>query len=302
MSYTNLPTDLLRSFLTVIEEGGFTRAGELLGRTQPAISLQMRRLEELVGKKLIDQAGRQIRLTEAGEMLALYARQILRLNDEFIATFDGGAVGGPLRIGLPLDYGASFLQRVATDFATEHPDVEMSIQYELSCDIREKVGRDEIDVAIALTDRPTGRYMASSWVEQPVWASSARSRVHTQVPVPLVSHPEGCEYRKRMIQALNSVGRAWRFAFVSPAIESLQEAVLTGFGVSALTGPTLTDGMRLLDAQEGFPPMSELRVGLFYKHNHLSDAALGLTHALIEALDARNGKADDAAQPSRAAR
>ena len=89
MQSTNLPTDLLRTFVTVLDLGGYTRAAELLGRTQPAISLQMRRLEGIVGTKLVTLQGRDLRLTEDGEILSMYARQILRLNDDAVAKFQG---------------------------------------------------------------------------------------------------------------------------------------------------------------------------------------------------------------------
>ncbi|MBZ0217255.1 MAG: LysR family transcriptional regulator, partial [Fimbriimonadaceae bacterium] len=109
MSTVNLPTDLLRTFVAVCDVGGYTKAGELVGRTQPAISLQMRRLEELFGAKLIFQQGRQLKLTEAGELLLLYSRQILKLNDEAVAEFREPNKG-EICIGIPTDYSAGYLQ------------------------------------------------------------------------------------------------------------------------------------------------------------------------------------------------
>lgn len=104
MRAINLPTDLLRAFITVIDLGGYTRAGEALGRTQPAISLQMKRLEELLDAILITHEGRELKLTEQGEALAVYARQLLRLNDEAVAKLKGRSAQGLLRVGLPTDF------------------------------------------------------------------------------------------------------------------------------------------------------------------------------------------------------
>ena len=101
MVAVNLPTDILRTFLAVIDLGSFTKAGQLLGRTQPAISLQVRKLEEMVGMPLMDTSGRNIVLTAAGENLARYARQLLAMNDEIVARPQKRESTGILRVGLP---------------------------------------------------------------------------------------------------------------------------------------------------------------------------------------------------------
>ena len=128
----NLPTDLLRAFVSVIDLGGYTRAADALGRTQPAISLQMKRLEELLGAKLITIEGRELKLTEEGEALAVYARQLLRLNDEAVAQFKGRSAQGQLRIGLPTDFSVAFLQEAISDFARSSAAREMAIHCDLS--------------------------------------------------------------------------------------------------------------------------------------------------------------------------
>ncbi|MGI9501569.1 MAG: LysR family transcriptional regulator, partial [Geminicoccaceae bacterium] len=123
MKLIDLPTSLLRTLITIVDLGGYTRAAEALGRTQPAVSLQMQRLESLLGTKLIESAGRDLRLTEAGETLLRYARQMLQLNDEAVAGFIRPSATGVLRIGLPTDYAVAFLQEALAGFAREHPDV-----------------------------------------------------------------------------------------------------------------------------------------------------------------------------------
>ena len=109
MSVKNLPTELLRSFITVSDLGGYTKAGEVLNRTQPAVSLQMRRLEDLLGTKLFVQQGKQLMLSEAGKQLSVYARQILHINDEAVSRFKPQNVSGRLRVGLPTDFAVSYL-------------------------------------------------------------------------------------------------------------------------------------------------------------------------------------------------
>ena len=284
-SLTNLQTDLLRSFVSVVDLGGYTRAGEALGRTQPAISLQMRRLEELVGAPLFVPKSRAIELTEEGQALLRYAREILRLNDEATAYFRGSEVAGTLRVGLPSDYAVLFLQGALTQYMRRHRAVRLEIHCDWSPTILQKLDADEIDIAIAMMTRGRSRYLARSWVERPIWAAAKTLPVHKLDPLPLAVHPDGCAYRERIIEALEGMRRGWRIAYSGPGITGLQNAVENCIGVSALTGPTMLEGMRELEPDEGFPPLKEIRVGLFYKHPRLSEAGLQLVSHLIGKLD-----------------
>ena len=285
MRNANLPTDILRAFISVIDLGGFTRAAEALGRTQPAISLQMRRLEDLVGAKLIVIEGRELKLTEAGEALAMYARQILRLNDEAVAHFAGRTSKGTLRIGLPTDFAVAYLQEVISDFAAAVPAVEIEVHCELSRHVLARLHSDELDIAIGILNSDGNPYLVRSWEERPIWVAARNGEAHLRTPVPLASHPEGCEYRSRMIAALRAVERDWRIVYTNPGISGLQRAVSTGLGVSVLTRKTLLPDMQVLDAADGFPGLQSIRIGLFYKHPRLSDAGHELVRSLITHMD-----------------
>ena len=149
MAPLNLSIDLLRTFITVIELGGFSRAGEALGRTQPAISLQMRRLEAQLGTKLITTSGRAIAVTEDGKALAMHARRMLLLNDEVVARFSRQRLNGLLRVGLPTDYAVAFLQGVLTEYGRVHPEVRLEIHCDLSHRLLEDLRRDKLDIVIA---------------------------------------------------------------------------------------------------------------------------------------------------------
>lgn len=285
MKYINLPTETLRAFVSVIDLGGFTRAGEALGRTQPAISLQMRRLEEIVGAKLITHNGRDLKLTEEGEALAVHARQILRLNDEAVAHFTGRTAIGMLRIGLPTDFAVAYLQEVISDFAQARPQVEIEVHCDLSRQVLDRLHADELDVAVGILSAEHNPYLVRSWEERPIWTGPRDHDVHRRSPVPLATHPEGCEYRRRMIAALRSIGRDWRIVYTNPGISGLQRAVSTGLGVSALTRKTMLADMRVLEPEDGFPALESVRIGLFYKHPRLSDAGLQLVNSLISHMD-----------------
>lgn len=285
MRAINLPTDLLRAFVSIIDLGGYTRAAEALGRTQPAISLQMRRLAELLDATLITHEGRDLKLTEEGEALAVYARQLLRLNDEAVAKLKGRLAQGQLRVGLPTDFSVAFLQEAISGFAQSNTEVTLTVHCDLSRKVLDWLHGDELDIAVALLDRDKNPYLVRSWEERPIWAAARDSAVHKAHPVPLVSHPEGCEYRRRMTAALRAAGRDWRIAYTNPEIGGLQRAVSSGLGVTVLTRKTLLPDMRVLAARDGFPALEPIRIGLFYKHQRLSGAGLMLVDSLISHMD-----------------
>jgi len=288
----NYQTDLLRTFVSIIDLGAYTKAGDALGRTQPAISLQIKRLEELVGAPIIRQTGRQLALTSEGEILLSYAREILRLNDEAASYFNRSLVAGVLRIGLPSDYAVSFLQGVLTAYVRQHEEISLEIYCGWSSEILDKLHSDELDLAIAMVNDDRPPYLSRSWVEHPVWAGADRctdsASFDRNAHIVLAAHPEGCVYRARMIQALDKVGRRWRIAYTGMGINGLQNAVINGLGVSALTRHTMLDGMRILREEDGFPPLDPIRIGLFYKHPRLSPAGIHLVNHLIAHLDDTN--------------
>lgn len=282
----NLQTDLLRTFVSIIDLGSFTKAGLALGRTQPAISLQMRRLEDLVGRPLLRQEGRAFQLTADGEMLLSYARDILRKNDEAAAFFSRTQMSGLLRVGLPSDYAVAFLQGVIIAYARDNPEVSLEMRCDLSGRILEGMHADTLDLVIAMAESGRTQYMSRAWIERPIWAGAEAAVVDVVRGVAIAAHPDGCAYRARMIQALDAALIRWRVAYTGPGISGLQNAVLNGLGITALTSYTLLPGMRVMGAADGLPPLDDIHVGLFYKHPRLSSAGIGLVNHIIAHLDA----------------
>jgi DNA-binding transcriptional LysR family regulator len=279
---TNVPTDLLRTFVTVVDLGGFTRAGEALGRTQPAISLQIRRLEDLLQAKLIRSSGRQFALTDAGVALGPYARQMLRLNDDIVAYFSEAALEGWIRVGVPTDFSHSFLLEAIAQFATTHPDVKIEIESQLSQKLRAGLASDLLDICVAIVPDGDAPYLVETTHVEPFWVVKDSFRADRRAPLPIVRHPDPCEYATRMRSALRQTGRSWRTMLVSRDVSGLQTAVQAGLGATALTPATLLPGMRIGRADEGFPPLAPLRIGLFYKHAALNKAGQGLAQHLLD--------------------
>ena len=282
---TNLPTDLLRTFIAVVELGGHSRAGAALGRSQPAISLQIRRLEELVRAPLLAHEGRAILPTPAGEALLSYAREMVRINDEAVRYFHRSDKTGVLRIGLPTDYAVAFLQGTLTRYIHGHADVELEVHCDLSRELHQHLRSDDLDIIVAVMSDATMPYLSRMWTEQPIWVAAEDFHLPAHAPALLGAHPEGCDYRARMIQAMDTIERRWRIVYTGPGISGLQTAVVNGLCVTALTRATLLPGMRLLRESEGFPALEPLRVGLFYKHPRLSAAGLSLVSDLVADLE-----------------
>lgn len=290
---TNVPTDLLRSFVTVVDLGGFTRAARALGRTQPAISLQIKRLEELLGAKLIKTAGRQFALTDAGVALGPYARQMLRLNDDIVAYFSDAAPSGTIRVGVPTDFSHNFLLEAIAGFAADYPDVKIEIESMQSQHLRDGLADEALDIVAAIVPDGDVPFLVESTLVRPFWAVREEFRLDPKAPVPMLRHPDPCEYATRMCDALRIAGRQWRTTMVSRDVAGLQTAVLAGVGVTALTPVTLLPGMRVAGADEGFPPLAPLRIGLFYKHASLSEAGHGLARHLLEQIRKAEEAGDD---------
>src|SRR3989338_6358595 len=266
---TNVPTDLLRAFVTVVDLGSYTKAAEVLGRTQPAVSLQIRRLEEILRTRLLNTEGKQVRLTAAGVELGPYARQMLRLNDDMIAHFSN-----------------TFLLKAITQFAANHPDVRLEVESMLSRDLRHALAADKLNIAIGIAPAGEDVYLVNSATIRPIWAMADGFRWEKHLPLPIVRHPDPCEYAERMRAAMRGTKRIWKTVLVTSDVAGIQSALLAGLGVSALTPATLSPGLRVGREDEGFPPLEPLRVGLFYKHARLSKAGHGLAQWLMEQIGA----------------
>lgn len=289
MAMKNLPTDLLRTFVTVIEVKNFTRAADFLGRSQPAVSLQIKRLEDLVGYKLIRQRGRAMEVSEKGEALAMHARQILRINDLAIGLFEAKATNETLRVGLPLDYGVRRLQAGLTKLWQKHPEFKMRIRCDVSQNLLDAMLQDEIDISIALYRGGDPQFLVRRWQENPFWVGAENHAPGGTDDLPLVAHPQGCVYRQRMTEALKLARRGWQVVFSSPDIEAIQQAVRDGLGFSSLTNSTMQHGMRRIGPEDGLPELEPLRIGLFYRQTRLGSGgnlvAEQLTHVIDEFLE-----------------
>ena len=271
----NLPIDCLRSFVTVVEVHGFTQAGQILGRTQPAISLQIKKLEDLVGAQLFVRGGAQLDLTPTGERLLEYARQILSLNDEVLSELSAPAISGRIRFGIPSEYATILLPRVLGRFSHSYPAVTLEIHCDLSRNLLAEQAHP-YDLVLALHESPEPG--EPSWIgsDELVWVTSASHDIHRQATLPLIVAPTPCLYRARAIQKLKDVGRSWRISYTNTDISGIQTAIEEGLGVTVLAQKTVPDTLRVLPVSSRFPRLGKVGVHLVYNRGTASDSVLKL--------------------------
>lgn len=252
-----LDLELLNTFVCVVEEGSFTRAGERVHRTQSTVSQQIRKLEESVGCALLlrDRTGNQVTATEHGEVLAQYARRLLSLAQEARDALTSDVELAPLRIGVPEDFDAKRMTAMLSGFMKERPGARLETVAGMSFDLQRRLTAGEIEIALVKREPGSGECLAS-WPESLVWVQGPQSHIEDE-PVALAVFPQGCIYRQRAIRSLDKAHRRWRIAFGSHSLTGIQAAVSSGLGISALPTTALLPDHRLCDGLPALPP-SEL--------------------------------------------
>ena len=254
---------LLRTFVALNATGSVTLAGRLVGRTQPAVTHQMHRLEKAVGKPLFCNDRRhgnaRVKLTSEGEMLHGYARTMLTLNDEIRHRFHAPDVVGHVRLGVPDLYAAFLLPTVLSGFARVYPNVQIELRCSRSIHLFAELRRDEIDVAI-MTRQPefgTGPVIR----EEPlVWVAAKDASFPAAKPLPLALMPMGSIFRQHALEALDRCGRSSTIVAVSDSIAGLQAAVYAGLAASVFPLCALTPNLRKLGAVECLPTLPKLDI------------------------------------------
>ena len=271
----NLSMDAMRGFVTVAEMGGFTRAGELLGRSQPAISLQIKRLEEQLDAALFIRKGQRLELTLAGNKLLPLARQILALNDALIAEYRQPDIIGSVRFGVPSEFATHLLPKIVGRFSQSNPGVSLEIKSDLS---RNLLSQRSVhyDLVLAVQDLPLRQRVNKVREDELVWVTSRGSEAYLQTPLPLVLAPEPCTYRAKALDKLNEIGRAWRIVYTNTDITGLQAALEEGLGVTVLAKSTVPDSLRILPVSERFPRLGRVCIHLVYDKRTASKAVLKL--------------------------
>jgi DNA-binding transcriptional LysR family regulator len=285
-----LDLELLRSFVSVVDAGGFTRAGERVHRTQSTVSQQIKRLEDDIGQPLLNRSGKDLTPTEAGERLLSYARRLLALAEEARDVLTRPGNEGAVRLGVPEDFAAYRLAKLLAAFARSHPNLRLDVRADQSTNLKRDLERGDLD--LALFKRAAGEKGGIAvWPERVHWATSKVHPAHSKTgSVPLIGFPVGCIYRAGAIHALESAGRAWHMAYSSSNLAGIQAAVAAGMGLSILSEMAIQADHRVLTAKDGFSPIDKTEVALVASPD-ASPATLRLADRLAEFCDTVQAKA-----------
>lgn len=281
-----LDIDQLRTFIAIAETGSFTRAADVVHKTQSAVSMQMKRLEERLGKDVFARDGRASRLTEDGERLLDYARRMLKLNNEAVASFNKEELAGRVRLGVPDDYAERYLPEIMAAFSHSNPRVELSVVCEPSPELIERITEGELDLAIITQGERKARLPLEVFrQEQLLWVASQRQFVHGEDPLPLALGRPTCNWRRMAVEALEKAGRRYRVLYSSWNASAVSAAVMAGLAVSVLPESAVRPGMRVLGIADNFPPLGVTTIGLMRSPHERSALADALAAHVIQALD-----------------
>lgn len=263
MSLPNLDMDALRTLLATQQLGSLQRAAERVGRSQSAVSQQMRKLEEQLGQPLFRRSGRGLALTEYGDLVLSYTRRILDLNDEAVHAVRGAAVEGRVRFGLPGDFAETWLPAALGQFKKTHPAVRVEVAVERNGVLLERLDKGELDLVLAMGNQQ--REDAEPIATLPMsWIGPAAS---TQVLQPglaldLALYNAPCMFRRAGIEALEQANISWRLAYTTASLQSLWAGVAAGLGITLRIATGLPPSLKRLGEKDGLPPLPSVALCL----------------------------------------
>jgi DNA-binding transcriptional LysR family regulator len=276
MSTPSLDPDLLKAFVAVADHRSFTRAAATLNRTQSAVSMQIKRLEDRLGAELFNRTKANVDLSAAGEGLLGYARRILTLNEEAIGRLAERKVQGVVRLGVMDDYGTFIIPPLLANFLAGYPKIHVEMETGLTSSMPARLG-EAYDLVIAMhpEGRGEGEFLRR---EQAVWAAGPSQAVEEQEPLPVALYPQGCLFRKWAIEALDAARRPWRLAFVSHSLGAVESVAAQGLAVTVVKAGTFPPKLRPLSDRDGMPRLPAADICLHRAANLSQAGALLADH------------------------
>ena len=266
-----MDTDLLRAFVTVAECQGFSAAGKVLHRTQSAVSLQIKRLEDLMGKALLERTSRRVLLTAPGEQLLPYARHMLKLEDEARAALGELQRGELIRFGTSEEQASAYLPRLLPRHAERFPDTRLEVSCDISASLVQSFQEGLLDMVLSIRHAPTqsGHLLGR---EPMVWVVAEDHRPAEWDTLPLALNPEGCIFRAHALSALGREERRWELRYVSQSPTGINLPVQAGLAVTVKTPRSVPAGCRIVGEREGLPPLGQVEIELHCRPGHTSEA------------------------------
>ncbi|GGX93557.1 transcriptional regulator [Litchfieldella qijiaojingensis] len=274
-----MDTDLLRAFVTVAECEGFSAAGKVLHRTQSAISLQIKRLEDQMGETLFERTSRSVVLTAAGGRLLPYARHILKLQGEAKRVMGADRQGELIRLGTSEEQASTYLPELLPNFAERFPRVQLEVVCNISTALVHDFQEGLLDAVLAIRHMPTqsGQLLGR---EPLVWVIAADKSPLDWDPLPLALNPEGCIFRAHAFAALGRVDRGWDVRYSSQSPTGINLPVQAGLALTVKTPRSVPEGCRIVGEDERMPPLGHVEIEMHRTPGHSSEAFTAFCDAL----------------------
>lgn len=266
-----MDTLLLRTFVTVAECQGFSAAGKILHRTQSAVSLQIKRLEEQMGQALLERTSRSVLLTVPGERLLPYARHMLKLEDEAREILGEKPRGELIRFATSEEQAAAYLPSLLPRYARRFPTTRLEVHCDISTALVTRFQEGLLDVVLSVRHMPTQSGHLLGW-EPMVWVVAEDISPARWNTLPLALNPEGCIFRAHALSALGRQERRWEVHYSSQSPTGINLPVQAGLAMTVKTPRSVPDGCRIVGEAEGLPPLGQVEIELHHRPGHTSEA------------------------------
>lgn len=259
-----LDLDVLRTFVAIAETGSFTAAANAVFRTPSAVSMQIKKLEEVLGRSVFQRDARSVSLTADGDMLLGYARRLLALNREAVSKFVMPDISGFVRLGSPDDFGERVLPSVLKRFSQSHPAIAVDVVIDQSANLRKRMTNRQLDITLlSCSEQGVGEPGLEILLSEPiVWAGVKGGCAHLREPLPVSLWEEGCAWRNAAVKALSEMGREYRVAYMSAHTAGQRAAILGGLAVAPLPKSFIGGDLVELGSQDGLPEMGSYHIGM----------------------------------------
>jgi DNA-binding transcriptional LysR family regulator len=254
---------VLRTFVAIAETGSFTTASSAVFRTPSAVSMQIKKLEDILGRSVFSRDARSVSLTPDGQMLLGYARRMLAINREAVSKFIIPDISGVVRLGSPDDYGERVLPHVLKRFAQSHPSVAVDVIIDQSSNLRRRMDDRGLDITLVTASYKSSMAGGEVLLSEPiVWAGAKGGCAHMREPLPVSLWEEGCAWRAGAVEALGREGRNYRVAYMSAHTAGQRSAIMADLAVAPLPKSFLGNDMVELGPKDGLPHIGSYNLAM----------------------------------------
>jgi len=255
-----LDLDQLQSFCAIADCGSFTEAARRVNKTQSAVSMQIKRLEERLGHALLSRDGRSVSLTQHGEALYQRARKMLKINAEIMDLFDDQEMAGAIRFGVPDDYAVRLLPVILSSFQKTHPKIIIDVRCAASEELLAGMKQGRYDL-ICFTQGTNREYGELFRTEKMFWVAAQGGQALHMDPLPIAGG-QACCWKDNAVEVLDRLGRDYRVAYTSSNALAIASAVLTDLAVGFLPESALMPGMLAIAEDKNLPRLRDAEIAL----------------------------------------